>query len=479
MGWLDFIRRPKTAEVQRFSPQLPAWPDPRFPGFGVDGLGLAYTGLTMSTQPQELIEDTYAAYVLGAYKTNGVVFAVSLARQLLFSEARFKWRKFGQAGGGNDLFGNQDLQLLEAPWPGGTTQDLLGRMEQDVTNGGTTFVVREGDRLRRLRPDWTEFVLSAPPAYAAEVDIVGFKYTVGGPGASGETRLYLADEVAYWAPIPDPLAQFRGMSWLTPVIRELQADQAMVTHKQAFFENAATPNLSVALKDTVTIDQFRAFKASMDEAHGGPFKAGKTLYLGGGADVTVVGANLQQLDFRNVQGAGETRIAAAGRVPPIVVGLSEGLAAATYSNYSQARRAFADSWARPQWRSVCGALAAIMDVPSGAELWYDDRDIAFLREDREQAATIRQSDASTIQTLVNSGWKPDSVRDAVLAEDWSLLEHSGLLSVQLQPPPDPNATPADPVGGEEVPALEAPPVDAPPEGADPETAAADAEGLPG
>ena len=85
------------------------------------------------------------------------------------------------------------------------------------------------------------------------------------------------------------------------------------------------------------------------------------------------------------------------------------------------------------------------------------------------------SDASTIQTLVNSGWKPDSVRDAVLAEDWSLLEHSGLLSVQLQPPPDPNATPADLPAGGDVPT----PADAPPEGADPATVAADAEGLPG
>jgi hypothetical protein len=31
--------------------------------------------------------------------------------------------------------------------------------------------------------------------------------------------------VAHWSPIPDPLANFRGMSWLTPVLREIDADQ--------------------------------------------------------------------------------------------------------------------------------------------------------------------------------------------------------------------------------------------------------------
>jgi hypothetical protein len=56
-----------------------------------------------------------------------------------------------------------------------------------------------------------------------------------------------------------------------------------------------------------------------------------------GADVKTVGADLQQVDFKQVQGAGETRICAAARIPPIIVGVSEGLDSATYSNYGQAR----------------------------------------------------------------------------------------------------------------------------------------------
>lgn len=159
-----------------------------------------------------------------------------------------------------------------------------------------------------------------------------------------------------------------------------------------------------------------------------------TLYLGGGADAKVVGADFKQMDFKVTQGAGETRIAAAAGVPPVIVGLSEGLEQATYSNYAQARRRFADGTMRPLWREAAGSLATLVDVPPAAELWYDDRDIAFLQEDLKDAAEIQGVEASTIKTLIDAGYKPDSVAAAVTSGDWSKLDHTGLFSVQLQPP---------------------------------------------
>ena len=407
---------------------------------------------TIPGQKAEPVLDSFVGYVQGAYKTNGVVFAVSMARSYLFTDVTFKWRRYGQSGGGNDLFGNAELSLLERPWPGGTTQQLLTRAEQDVTAAGTFFVAREGDRLRRLRPDWCEFILSAPPLEAVQSDVVGIKYTVGGPHSGGPARLYLVDApegvnkdgyAAFWSPIPDPDAQYRGMSWLTPVLKDKMADQAATDHKLAFFENAATPNLAVALKDTVTPEQFKAFVRTMNEASAGVDNAYKTLFVGGGADVTVIGADMNQLDFRNTQGAGETRICAAGRVPPIIVGLSEGLSAATYSNYAQARRAFGDSWARPQWKSFAGSIEPLLDAPRNAagvrdaQLWYDVADVAFLREDLKDLADVMSTTVGTINAAIAAGWTPESAQKAILAEDLGLLVHSGLVSVQLQPPGGP------------------------------------------
>jgi hypothetical protein len=183
--------------------------------------------------------------------------------------------------------------------------------------------------------------------------------------------------------------------------------------------------------------------------HEGSHNAYRTLYLGAGADATVVGKDLQQLEFKQTQGAGETRIAAAAGVPPVIVGLSEGLQAATYSNYGQARRRFADGTMSPLWRNAAASLARIIDVPSDAELWYDARDIPFLKEDLKDAAEIQGMEAQTIRTLVDAGFIPETVVEAVVAGEFNRLEHSRLFSVQLQPPmpdqPEPDSGDGEPI----------------------------------
>ena len=78
------------------------------------------------------------------------------------------------------------------------------------------------------------------------------------------------------------------------------------------------------------LDKVKAFAELMEDRHTGAENAYKTLHLYPGADVTVVGSNLKDVEFKAVRGAGETRIAAAAGCRPIIVGLSEGLASATY-----------------------------------------------------------------------------------------------------------------------------------------------------
>lgn len=401
-----------------------------------EGVSYPLFGGASYGMPVEQVENSFTGYVNSAYKRNGVIFAVVLARMLLFTEARFQWQRM-EGGRPGDLFGTPELAVLENPWPGGTTGELLARMEQDVSLGGNAYVVREGNRLRRLRPDWVDIVLSAPPEESAEVDVVGYRYWPGGIGAGKTPAVYLPDECAHWSPNPDPDAMYRGMSWITPIIREMQADRAATEHKARFFENAATPNLAVSLKEGLSPQQFNEFVDAMEAQHKGALNAYKTLYTANGADVTVVGADMKQLDFKATQGAGETRICADGGVPPIIVGLSEGLQASTYSNYGMARRKFGDHWARPQWRSACAALSVLVKPPPGGtpvRLWYDDRDIAFLREDQKDVAEIQSLEAQSMRQLIDAGYTADSVVAAIKNGDWSLLVHSGLFSVQLQPP---------------------------------------------
>lgn len=423
-----------------------------------NGLGypLGAVQQTLAGQNEEKVGTSFQAIVEGAYAGNGVVFSCLSARQKLFSEARPKYRRF-VSGSPAELWGDASLGLLENPWRGGTVGDLLARMIVHGDLAGNAFVVLRGDRgarqLRVLRPDWVVIVTGIPDrAGASEIDteVIGYLYYEGGIG-SRDPEFIDPSLMAHWAPIPDPLARFRGMSLISAVVREIEGDIGMREHKIKFLEQGATPNLAVTFSESVGQDAAKAFVDRFKAEHGGYLQAYKTVFMGAGADIKSVGADMRQLDFKTVQGAGETRIASAMGVPPIVVGLSEGLDSATYSNYGQARRAFADLTMRPLWRSAFAALAQIMPVPTGSELWYDASDISFLQEDEQDAATIAQTQANAIRSLVDAGYKPDAAVLAVTANDLGLLKgnHSGLYSVQLQPPGSatpPAAEPPSPAG---------------------------------
>jgi hypothetical protein len=420
----------------------------RYESYTVGGNTYSGTPVTMtwSKTPAEPIGSNFDQMVDGALKSDGVVSAVELVRMSVFSEARFQWQTFNNGRPG-DLFGSAELALLERPWVGGTTGDLLARMILHADFAGNSYTASIGDELVPLRPDWTDIVLSARLVDVPDPDVsqsaqvgyrrAGYAYYEGGDRLKTKPVFFLPDEVAHFAPYPDPCANYRGMSWLTPVCREIEADKQMSEHKSKFLENAATPNLAVSLPKEIDADDFEAFVEAMDRSHKGADNAGKTLYLAGGADPTVIGQNMQQMDFKSVQGAGETRIAAAAGVGAILANLSEGMQGSSLNagNYAAAKRRFADGTMRPLWRNAAGSLEVLLRNPNPAtRLTYDSRDVAFLREDERDRAEIQGLESRTIRTLLDAGYDAESVKAAVLNSDWSLLTHSGLFSVQLQTP---------------------------------------------
>ncbi len=388
---------------------------------------------------KEAISESFEGYVQAAYKANGIVFACIGARARLFSEARFQYQRFNKGRPG-DLYGDTSLSLLENPWPNGTTGELLFRMEQDSSLAGNFFATIAGDgkRIRRLRPDWVTILTGSPSddPFDIEAEVIGYIYQPRGQGQHRAPVLLTTDRVVHYSPIPDPEAQWRGMSWITPVVREIQADSAATKHKLKFFENGTTSNFVVTYDASLSRTQFLEYVEAYKKAHEGVDNAYKTIHLGGGADVTTVGADLKQLDFKATQGAGETRIAAASGAGAVVAMLSEGMQGSSLNsgNYNAAKRQFADMTLRPLWRSASAALSKFAPPASGSRLWYDVRDIAFLQQDQKDASEIQANKAQTIRTLTDGGFEPGSVIAAVEAEDFTLLTHTGKLSVQLQEP---------------------------------------------
>jgi hypothetical protein len=420
---------------------------------------------------QEQIESSFEGYVSAAYKSNGPIFSVMLARQMVFSEVTFIWRDKIKKG---NTFGSGELALLENPWPGGTTGELLARMIQDADLAGNAYVTTADDdgnygssargptrRLVRLRPDWVTLIIGSSEAsnkdpWAADAKVVGILYRANMFGAQGmgvqgraDDVLLLPNEVAHFSPIPDPVARFRGMSWLTPILNDIMSDTAATVHKKKFFEHAAVPNLAIKFDKDVSKDDFNDFVAKFKSKHQGAWNAYKTLFLLGGADVTPLTMDFRQLDFSQTVGKGESRIASAGGVPPTWVGFSEGLQGSGLNagNFAAARRRFADGTIRPMWRMVSACLENLVTNPnSGAQLWYDAQDVAFLREDVTDLAEIMKIEMVALDFAIKAGFEPDAAIQAVKTRDLSFLSghHTGLVSVQMQPPA--TALPPAPAG---------------------------------
>lgn len=377
-----------------------------------------------------------------AYASNGVVAAVVGRRIDLFSQASFCWKKFGAAPKpmAGDVFTDAALAPLD------DCVDLLTWMEFDVATAGNSFVARFGDTMTRLPPEWMTIIVGSDmaedgdehPEQAPDARVVGYVFK----SPQGETSYFTADEVAHYAPKPDPAARFRGMSYLRPVLRQVTNQNAYANFLTQYWNNAATPNLVMKFPPEVQRQTIEVFRDLFNERHEGAGRAFRTAFLGGGADPVVVGANLKDLAAESVSSFDFAQICAAAGVPPIVVTIVPGLeAAATYANHESSMRSFADLTMRPLWRRAAIKLRPLVNpIPrdfrgrQNAELWYDVSAVSALQRDAQDDANIISTNAQTIRALADGGWDKSSVVEAVTTGDLSRLKDTGLVSVQLLPP---------------------------------------------
>jgi hypothetical protein len=211
------------------------------------------------------------------------------------------------------------------------------------------------------------------------------------------------------------------MSWLTPILKEIRADSGFTFYKTQYLDHGQ-PVMAIKYAQKFKPETVDSVAERVMAKFGGVSNAFRPLVLDQGAD-PIMGAGLKDLDIASIQGAGEERICAAGRVPPEILGLRE----ATADHYPQAVRSLADLTCRPLWRSMCGALAQLITVPSGSRLWYDTSDIAALQAAETERAQVMQVHAAAVLTLVQAGFTRESILDYIQSGDATRLK------------PDPNA----------------------------------------
>lgn len=362
-----------------------------------------------------------------ALSSNGVVYGIFRTRADLFAQARFVWRR---AGAGPrpmaaDTFVDAKLDVLARP------AGILERCELDVACTGASFWVRDGAELRNLPAEHCTIVSGSDrhpsdPAVAWDARRVGLIYQPLGV----EPEVWPWGEVGAYVPEADPSARWRGMSWLRPAMEDVAGDNGARRFLTRYFENSATPNSVVVFPADVMRETVEAFRDVFLSKHEGVERAFRTAFLGGGADLKVVGSTLKDLDSSSVRTQVHRDIAAAAGVPVVAAGIEQG----TYANSKEANRALADRKVRYLWARAVDCFAPLVAAPTGGSLWVDVSGVAALQADALDDASVMAQQAQTMRTLVDGGFTPLSVIDAVTTGDMSRLTHSGLLSVQTQAP---------------------------------------------
>lgn len=375
-----------------------------------------------------------------AGSSNPIVAGAVARRSRLFSQWRPLWRRPDET-----TFTDAQLAKIQTPkhMPLTTFLDLA---QQHDSYYGQAYVYDDPAGVVLLKPDRMQAVLSAPEganasdpqfAWLPEAVLVGWLYV----DYKGQViRRYSTDEIITFCSNPDPVAWWRGRSWVTSLLRDIQNDDSSSRYIQKFFAQGAVPTVIYTFAPETTPDNAKIFKEDFLKEYGGVENAHKPQFLGGGSDVTVVGSELGQLALRDITGAHETRIAMRSEMPAVVLGVRESLAGSslTTGNWKSARGQWSALWGEPYLDAWSNAMEKLFDVPGTvngpSELSYDPKRIGFFKEDILEVSERIHKDGSTASLLVRDGWDWQSAVEYVRSGDIRQLEHTGLLPVQVHPP---------------------------------------------
>lgn len=276
------------------------------------------------------------------------------------------------------------LDLIAQPSPDHTATDFLEAWFGFLLVSGNAYVeaVAVSGRLRELyvlRPDRMK-VIPGPNGWPE-----AFEYSANG------TAVRFADEpVSNVRPILHtrlfhPDNDHYGMSPIEAAATAIDIHNAAGAWNKALLDNSARPSgalVYAAKNGNMTGDQFGRLKAELEEAFQGARNAGRPMLLEGGLDWKPLSLSPKDMDFIAAKHAAARDIALALGVPPMLLGIPGDN---TYSNYSEAQRAFWRGTVLPLVQRMTRAVSAWLAPAYGGhvELRPDLDQVEGLSGERE------------------------------------------------------------------------------------------------
>jgi HK97 family phage portal protein len=331
---------------------------------------------------ESFLKPTFHALTRDGYQRNSVVFACVSAHAFAFPEPPLLVYD-GEGDRGSALPRHPLRKLLRMPNP------IMGEAELMLTTaawlaiGGNAYWHKVRGRAGQVVELWPYHAGSMRPVPGGPTWVERYEFTVDG---GTWTPVPAEDVVHFKWPAPDPAQPWQAQPPLQAAAADVDTDNEITRYLFALLKNDAIPRTIVTVPSDrfMTDDEVRRTKDQFRERYGGD-RRGDVAIVEGGAAVTRLGLNLEELAFDALHRIPETRITAAFRVPAILAGVGAGLERATYANYQEARRAFTQDTLVPLWRIVGSEISAdlLPEFGGAVECRFATGRVAALQENED------------------------------------------------------------------------------------------------
>jgi HK97 family phage portal protein len=369
-----------------------------------------------------------AAY-LRAYGSSGTVFAIvsTLARQT----AKVKWhlyreqpqdgrRRYTTADQGSDqrteVIQHQALKVWHRPNPffSGFRYRELQQTYLDLT-GEAYLIVQRDPRasfptgLWWARPDRIE------PIPHREKFLAGYLYT----SPSGE-RIPLQPDECLQVAYPNPLDPYHGLRPIQSILVDIDASRYSAQWNRNYFLNSATPGGVIQVDKRLSDDEWNELTNRWRETHRGVGAAHRVAVLEQGAVWVPNAHSMRDMDFGNLRNVSRDVIREAFTMHKAILGTTDDVNRANAQTAQELFESFPVPDRLDRWRDIlnCSFLPLFGSTGDGVEFDHDDA----VTGNREADALELQSKATAAQRLVDAGYDPDDVAEAVALPKMGVAE---------------------------------------------------------
>lgn len=320
----------------------------------------------------------YAALAREGFQSNAIVYRV--VRMIAEAAASVPWLYFD---GRSERPDHPLALLLRDPNPLDSGVDFLEQLYGFLLVSGNCYAeaVRVDGAARELyalRPDRMTVVPGRkgwPEAYEYTIENRKLRYA-----ASDDNRPILHVRLFH------PLNDYYGFSPMEAAANAIDVHNAAMGWNKALLDNGARPSGALVFNGppgvALTGEQFERLKSELEESFQGAANAGRPLLLEGGLDWKSLAVSPRDMDFIEAKAAAARDIALAFGVPPLLIGLPGDN---TYSNYSEANRAFWRQCVLPLAQRMAAHMARWLgpDFGTPPTIEMDLDSVAALSDERE------------------------------------------------------------------------------------------------